>query len=823
MKANDVKLGKFLDEEGAQFIIPIYQRNYSWKHKNIKQLLEDIEKILTNNKYEHYLGSVVYYDDTNSREIKKYLIIDGQQRITSMFIFLYAIINYYKENKISEEYLKLNKYLKNNWQDKDENKLRLKPKISDDTEFEKIIDGRSDLNNQSSVTQAYYQFKEQINKWYKWCKEKKENFINKILDCFDNKINIVCVYLKNDGQSDNAQQIFESINSTGRPLDPSDLIRNYLLMGLNEKQQKDLFTNYWWKIEDMFKDNKDFSLDEVFRIFLAYENKNYCSKEKLYDEFKNWYLNKNQDKEKAPYEMAEEFLDTFLSFCNHLKLIYFENESKIDKDIRKNISEFRKYFQIVPAPLLIKCYELYLNNSIDYMTFNNIIFLIHSFFIRRAICDIDTKGITNIFPQILGKVLDKCKNNFSNIFDIIKFYLVNKFINSESRMPIDKEIISQLKVINSYSHVPLLKLVLLKIETQNNENILDPKKLSIDHIAPQKPNEEWLKNFESKNEYESLVDTIGNLTLVSSQDNSSMGNHSFEYKQKILKQQNHIKLNIKILETHKWNGEEILKRSEFLAHEIIKLYPYQLSNLKLEDEEQKQEIYGKWGNKKATAYLFRNGDVEIQPGSQISDLYKNGSPYQKFKDKFKELYANNIIVLDGDEYIFQDKYLFSPKRKNSTALSYSANFLICCDTSGKISGREFWKDLNGKKLSYSDDDELNTINNAKIHEKYEYNESSNNILKLWAEFVDLAIRINEFSELFVKENFRDINVKRIDDVVKKLQLSERDKTFLHSLRIHRNKIAHNEDDNKNVPLHRDEFELDRCIIKKMKEYIAKNK
>jgi len=240
MKVNEEALLHFLEGSDKHFIIPVYQRNYDWKREQCEQLFCDLIEIIDNNFRNHFMGTIVsiYYFDEAGRE---YLIIDGQQRITTLSVLLLAIYNLldkeeikatFKKEKIKEDYL-VNKYLEK------EKKIRLKPIKEDNEAFLTLFDNDEDyFVKNSNITENYKYFCSKL----KECEKSIDNIFDAIKRLF-----IVEIELKQG--DDNPQLIFESINSTGLSLTPADLVRNFILMGLTDKDQKHYYEKYWNKIE----------------------------------------------------------------------------------------------------------------------------------------------------------------------------------------------------------------------------------------------------------------------------------------------------------------------------------------------------------------------------------------------------------------------------------------------------------------------------------------------------------------------------------------------------------------------------------------------
>ena len=268
MKANETKVEDFLSSNKTQFVIPVYQRNYDWTTGQCKQLLDDILDVGLNKKMNaHFIGSIVYVHDdvyTASR-IKELTIIDGQQRLTTLtliYLALYQLAKSLKdeglENEISETYL-INKFAP------EEEKLKLRPTENNDKALKYLLRSHTDeeFNDFSKLIDNFNYFKGRIT---------DENYLVVLKGL--SKLMFVEVSL--DREKDDPQRIFESLNSTGLELTQADLIRNYILMGLNRRDQSKIYQNYWEVIEKLAKDESSNSsrVSDFIRDYLTLVNKN---------------------------------------------------------------------------------------------------------------------------------------------------------------------------------------------------------------------------------------------------------------------------------------------------------------------------------------------------------------------------------------------------------------------------------------------------------------------------------------------------------------------------------------------------------------------
>ena len=248
---------------GTQFVIPVYQRNYTWTaKKEVKQLFDDLLAILNGERLKHFIGIIIYLEKSISPFYRERSVIDGQQRLTTIFITMYAIKEYMLENGMEDEAKRLeNRFLINS--DLDKNRYKLKPLVSDDEVYQHIVsrDFSNIPDKNSNVYKNFLYVKTLL-------KDLSKSYgINDILNALD-KLYIVCVPI---GSDDYPQKIFESINATGAKLTASDLIRNFLLMPIESDLQDTYYDRYWKKVE-LLVDSDAKKLEAFFRFFIIANN-----------------------------------------------------------------------------------------------------------------------------------------------------------------------------------------------------------------------------------------------------------------------------------------------------------------------------------------------------------------------------------------------------------------------------------------------------------------------------------------------------------------------------------------------------------------------
>ncbi len=587
MKVTHDNINTFLYTPGKYFVIPDFQRPYSWDKINITSFIEDLESVMLGKK-KHYFGSIVYINEGNNSTI-----IDGQQRATTVLLMLTALyhiaIDRPSSSTITSEEIK-EKYLFNRHDySENANRIKLKTVTTDNTIFEHIFN-RTELtenNKDSRLYQAYSHF-------YEYFKDR--NDLKKYVDVLEN-FEVVTIAL--DASDDNPQRIFESINSTGKPLTDGDKIRNFALMLNNRNARNIVLKKYWEKIETQLTViNKDY-ISDFFKYFLTSNLQKEVKIEQVYPEFKKlFYQSIGDDQDNV--EKLETFYSAVLSYLNHYLFLKFNINGEdaykpiVDRGFRLNFLKIE-----TPYPFLMSVLDEYARNIIEEKELLKIFQIIESYLARRIICNIPTTGLNNLFSTLnkdIKSILSEYKGEtYSNILGYI---IRNK--SGGLRIPKQSEIESAIKNNPMYSQRNYyINFVLSSIDDQSKESTLlkqianDEIQLSIEHIMPQTLNPQWIEELGANYEqiYQQYIDTLPNLTLTGY--NSKYSNNSFEQKKNIEHGFNDSPLLINqfIKSFDKWNLPALEKREKWWLEQIDKIWTIPESTFKPKSQETEFTFY----------------------------------------------------------------------------------------------------------------------------------------------------------------------------------------------------------------------------------------
>ena len=545
---------------GCQFVIPVYKRNYTWAaEREVKQYFDDLQSVLKGDYKNHFMGIIIYLEKAIDFSSREFSIIDGQQRLTTTFLIIYAIKQLLVNCNDTEKVKQLEgQYLTNPYHN-DKIKYKLKPLVADDDVYRCIVEDRMDeiTDKESNVLKNYQYISNRLNELLLQGYD-----ANAILMALD-KLYVVCVPIS---EEDNAQKIFESINATGVKLTSADLIRNYLLMDLQSDVQEKYYADYWKKLEDnVSTDSK--TLELFFRMYLAIKTYNLVPKNNVYREFVKWIEEHDTD--------IKDLFEDLVEYAKIFNLLMNIDVNKIDKKLKDAIGDFRKVNSDMPMAIVMEFYQIHRKGLISTDVFVSLICAINTYMIRRSLCDMNSQNISKLFPTVLKKVLEKCNGDYTDVLKYLNQEMVgNMASTSGSYMPTDKQMMELLLNANVYKR-PALRIVLDRLELYNNPAPVNLSNLSIEHLMPQTPTEEWLEELDTDMEtYLENLHRLGNLTLAAKKDNSKMSNLMWGYKNEVLKETAHLKLNLELMKIDKWDMAKIDIRTKELIEKICTIYPY---------------------------------------------------------------------------------------------------------------------------------------------------------------------------------------------------------------------------------------------------------
>lgn len=516
------KIYQFFYNPKRLFLIPLYQRAYAWEEIHCKRLFDDIIKVHKNKLASHFFGSIVYVQDNELED--DILIIDGQQRITTISIIVLALKNAVMNKDIVSSYTneqvnrRTESYLFAEFRDGNR-KIRLKPIERDLNAYDALFSNNPKIFvKESGITKNYELFYSQIVKSGLTFE-----------DIFDSLEKLIIIDLRLDS-SDNPQLIFESLNSTGKDLTEADKVRNYLLMALSKEQQDEYYTKYWRKIEICTNDDPTMFI----RDFLTINLKRICNIENLYFNFKEYDLLFHLERENLFKEL----------------LHYAEYYQQISKGLTDNDKVNRKLKQLanigsfVAMPFYLSFFDFAHKNNLSYELIYEVLDITENYWARRIICGYPANALNKLYASLHNDIIRiflahqkrELPLDYCQYAEVMKFVLLKK--QGNAKFPSDLELDDSFKTRWVYKlPIDYRYFLFERMENENNKEGIKPvaeemrkETITIEHIMPQTLTAQWKQSLGENYEkiHEKYLHTFANLTLTAY--NSNYSNHSFEEK-----------------------------------------------------------------------------------------------------------------------------------------------------------------------------------------------------------------------------------------------------------------------------------------------------
>lgn len=614
-----------------QFLIPVYQRYYSWDIDQCKRLWNDIVEMQKKGKSGHFVGSIVNIaEQAMPTGVQKFMIIDGQQRTTTLTLLLLALRDYAIANPadttINAKRID-NMLLKNEYESGDERYKLLLTETDRDilislVESKPIADG-----TKSKLLDNYKYFVGKI--------ADQELSPAEIYESIG-KLQIVNITL--DRTMDDAQAIFESLNSTGKELSESDLIRNYVLMGLEPTEQTYVYEHMWRPMELMFSyETQDTLMDKFFRDYLTMKLTRIPKQGRVYDEFKLYHLN-------CEFSTIRELCQDLLTYAKYYTDIVFACSSNpVLKGLYSDINDLRME---VSYPFLIKVHNDYAEHIITEDELLEILRLCISYVFRRSICDIPTNSLNKTFATLRNEIRQDDYLNSIKAFFILR--------DDYKKFPNDEKFVAAFISRDIYN-MRSRNFILSHLENFENKSIIVVENYTIEHIMPQNKNLsiEWQSMLGAnwREIQKTYLHTIGNLTLTCY--NSEMSDHSFLTKIDMEGgfKESALRLNGFVVKQTEWTESTIKTRAKLLAEKAKKIWAFP----KMTDAELAPY---RTNEKPAERYSLDSYDINVLTKTLFDVLdrrIQNLSP--AVKREFKKLYVAYKLDTNFVDIVFQKQRL----------------------------------------------------------------------------------------------------------------------------------------------------------------------
>jgi len=541
MQAKETRLQEII-EGSKQYVVPLFQRSYSWTEKDWNILWKDISELAEmDNPRVHFMGSIVNMPTTSvPHGVAKYLLIDGQQRLTTILIILALLRNKAREvgnNKLADKIH--NTLLVNQYEDGNDY-YKLLPTQMDRSAYQKIIDYSGDAENQ--IKKAYIYFEKVI----RGCPFELEKLLKILTDSFS----VVSIVLDAD---DNPYLVFESLNAKGRTLTQADLIKNYFFMRIHQAEQDEIYKKFWLPMQTYF-DAK--LLPEYIRHYMMKEG-GIIRQTDVYYELKD----------RVNVSNAINYLQDLSKYSQFYRNI-IQPEHETNKKLKRCFVRLNRIEQTTALPILLFFYGEYDAHNITQEEFVDVLTSLENYLIRRFVCDYKTNELNKIFSAAFSAIHSY---KLGNLIEAFRVFLSGKGYPKDAEF---KSKLIETKMYGGGDRVAKTRFILESIEeSYHHKEKVDTNNLTIEHIMPQTLSVWWQNNLgkDWQDVHDELLNTIGNLTLTAY--NSELSNDNFDTKQ-VIYAGSHLEMNKYLSGIATWNREQIIQRASLLANKAIEIWPY---------------------------------------------------------------------------------------------------------------------------------------------------------------------------------------------------------------------------------------------------------
>ena len=546
----------------TRFVIPVYQRNYDWKPEQCGRLFDDLVEVAKSGRSEHFFGSIVSQTPRGER-----VVIDGQQRITTVFLLLAAIREQVKAGVVVSEEDDLaddiDEYYLIDRKHKQDQKLRLKLVKSDSEAFRAILDEKPENYIQgSNVTQNFLYFLERIAK------------MDIDVDELYESIKSLCIIDITLDPPDDAQLIFESLNSTGLDLSEADTIRNFVLMNLDQERQEEYYEDYWNAVEK----NTDYKVSDYIRFFLAAREAKTPAIKKVYPAFRAYAYKFFPDPDGGALGVdTEALLKELLAYSKHYRACIHPNTGV--KDIDAALRAIHLFDASVTQPYLLNLLEYRAQGNIGDDAVATVLWTLDTYLFRRWVCGVPANALNKVFETLHGDAL-RGVDEGAEYEEVVKYILTHK--GGQSRLPDDGEFLYALDTRDFY-RIQNRKFYLYdRLENGASEERvavvsgLEEGNFSVEHVMPQTLNAEWKKSLGDDWErvHEEWCHKMANLTLTAY--NSDYSNRPFQQKRDMKDgfKDSGFRMNQWIGQQETWGEAQMKKREEMLEEQFLATWPF---------------------------------------------------------------------------------------------------------------------------------------------------------------------------------------------------------------------------------------------------------
>lgn len=551
MKGTTNPILNAFDGNHKELFIPVYQRNYDWQIKQCERLFQDLEDIISVDRKKHFFGAVV-----GKPKSWKWIVIDGQQRLTTVSLLMLALANALRDGDIESEDDELAEKIEMDYlrigATKKRTRFKLKPVKDDDKAYQRLFGPEKEFINSSNITANYKYFRERI----------AQTSLNAD-QLWDAICRLEVMHLDLE-EYDDAQRIFESLNSTGLELKEADKIRNFVLMGHDSATQTHLYEDRWNPIEE----NSDFETDAFIRWYLTTKTARTPKEQDVYEAFKTHVIKAGKS--------TEEILDDLYEFSSYYRKI--RRASTGDQRVNALLRRMNPIRGAVTIPFLMPVLRAVENGETTYGDLYNVLKIIEAFVTRRFIVGIATNSLNKIFATAFSDV-SKLRTGDQSMAEIFAYTLLRR--SGSGRFPNDAEFKEAFATKNMYALRAAWREYLFDVlengDSNDNRDIAQAMHngdITVEHIMPQTLTADWKDELgeDAEEIHETWLHRIGNLTVTGY--NPFYSNSSYERKKTMEHgfEDSPYRLNDMLKANDSWGLEQMKERTAYFADRALKYW-----------------------------------------------------------------------------------------------------------------------------------------------------------------------------------------------------------------------------------------------------------
>jgi uncharacterized protein with ParB-like and HNH nuclease domain len=541
MHANQTDVQRILGGV-QQYVIPLFQRPYSWGTKQWLTLWQDLVELCAEDKpRNHFIGSIVTMPSKSVPEgVTKFILIDGQQRLTTILVLLAVVRDKARKlpGNLGDKIDDL--LLKNRHQDGADVYKLLATQV-DRAGFAAIIDC-STLPAEGQIAKAFEFFEKKL-------RLKPDVNLEKLYTVIGKNLVLVSIVLDKD---DNPYLIFESLNAKGQPLAQADLIRNYFFMRIHVQAQEKLFAEHWLPMQERLGGD----LTEYIRHFLMRDGKNIKQADV--------YFTLKESIEDRSEEEIVSYLQDMSTFSRYYEKLLDPAGEKSPRIVAR-LTRLNRFEATTAYPFLLNVYHDYATRKLSEDDFAAVLDVLETFLIRRFICNVPTHGLNRMFASLYGQAI-----RGGNLLEGAKQVLRDKNFPSDE---IFREQFAAGRLYGGGERLGKAKLILERLEMSfRHKEAIDSALLTVEHVMPQTPTEWWKRELgdDWEETHDTWLDTVGNLTLTGY--NPELSNSDFPTKRAILAK-SHLELNRYFSQVETWDEQAVSRRGEDLSERAVEIWP----------------------------------------------------------------------------------------------------------------------------------------------------------------------------------------------------------------------------------------------------------